>query len=198
VSQTGHPRGFFGHLAGMIMAQVNEPMMDAAIELLDVQPDEQILEIGFGPGVLIQRIARRLQSGFVAGVDVSDVMVRQATGRNKRFIGNGRVQLREGSVSNLPFPDGFFTAACAINSFQFWPTPDTDLLEVRRVLKYRGRLLLGLRIRNPNRRFMKKSGFTPRGVLDVKAQVERAGFRDVTVETRRLAKEHASFICAHC
>lgn len=180
------------------MARTNGAMNATAAELLDVQPDDQILEIGFGPGRLIKLLARRATRGFVAGVDLSDVMVRQATRLNRRLIAKGRVLLQQGSVSTLPFPDGFFTKACAVNSFQFWPTPEDDLREVHRMLRHRAVLLLGLRIKDPTRWFMKNVGCTERQVDEVKRLVSDAGFRNVRVETRQLPRERASYVIGQC
>ena len=45
---------------------------------------------------------------------------------------------------------------------------------------------------------MKKVGFTAAEVQAAQALVETAGFREVTVETRRLPKERASYLLARC
>ena len=65
-----------------------------AVALLDVQPQDHILEIGFGPGLAIRELARRATDGFVLGIDHSEVMVRQAAVRNRAAVDQGRVELR--------------------------------------------------------------------------------------------------------
>lgn len=192
--QFARPHGPLGRLAGLLMARMNVAMAEAVAELLDVQPTDHVLEIGFGPGVLIERLARRAGQGLVAGVDPSPVMLDQARRRNRRAIRQGRVELQLGEVSNLPYPDGFFTAAGAVNSVQFWPRPEDDLREVRRVLRHGGRLVLGLRIRDPHRRFMRTVGFTEAEVREVEGLVRAAGFREVRVERRRLPREVADHV----
>ena len=42
----------------------------------------------------------------------------------------------------MPFADGTFDRIITVESFYFWPSPQTDLREVRRVMKQSGRFLL--------------------------------------------------------
>ena len=78
----GHPKGVLGRLGGVIMARVNRDAAAQVIEVLDVRPDDKVLEVGFGPGVAIQMLLHRVPAGSVAGVDQSQEMVRQAAARN--------------------------------------------------------------------------------------------------------------------
>lgn len=104
VSQFAHPRGALGWLAGAVMAVENRQRNAFAISLLDVQPADHVLEIGFGPGVTIQRLAELVPRGSVTGVDSSSVMVGQARRRNAQAIQQGRVAIHHGSAASLPFP----------------------------------------------------------------------------------------------
>jgi ubiquinone/menaquinone biosynthesis C-methylase UbiE len=190
------PTGPLGWIAGQLMALGNEPMNRLAAELLDVQPTDRVLEIGFGPGKLIQRLARRATEGFVAGVDPSAVMVRQATRRNRPFIQQGRVALYQGAVSRLPFPDRQFTKVCAVNSFQFWPRPEDDLREVRRVLQDDGLLLLCLRQHDPTARIQLVPGFTVQEIEAIQELTRRAGFQDVQAKARRAGRQLVAVVMA--
>ena len=125
------------------MARANRKCAAWVIDLLDVQPSDKMLEIGFGPGVGIQLLTSSASAGYVAGVDPSKEMVAQATTRNKKAIENGRVGLRHGSVASLPFTDNTFDKALAINSMQVWPDAVAGLREVRRVIKPGGKVALG-------------------------------------------------------
>jgi ubiquinone/menaquinone biosynthesis C-methylase UbiE len=139
----GRPQGIMGRVGGMIMARTNQQCAVWVIDLLDIQPHERVLEVGFGPGVGIQLLATSASAGYVAGVDVSAEMVAQATARNVQAIESGRVDLRHGSVERLPFEDHTFDKALAINSLQVWPDAVAGLREMRRVLKTGGRIALG-------------------------------------------------------
>jgi hypothetical protein len=59
-AQFGRPNGFWGSIAGWIMAvrSSNRKRNVWAVSLLDVQHGDRILEIGFGPGLAIREISR--------------------------------------------------------------------------------------------------------------------------------------------
>ena len=165
----GCPTGVLGRLGGRIMARTNQWMARRTIALLDVQPGDKVLEIGFGPGVGTQLLARAASSGWVAGVDPSQEMVEQATVRNAAGIGAGRVALRQGSVERLPFETNAFDKALAINSMQVWPDAVAGLREIRRVLRPGGRMALG---------FTRYSGQAKEGLTE---PLTAAGFAEVQV-----------------
>ena len=92
----GRPRGLLGRLGGIIMARTNADFGTRTSNLLDVTPNDSVLEVGFGPGVIIQRLSELATAGHVAGIDPSREMVEQARARNATAIQSGRVDLRHG------------------------------------------------------------------------------------------------------
>ena len=137
----GQPQGLLGRLGGVIMARTNDACGAWVIELLNVASNESVLEVGFGPGMAIRRLSAL--AAHVAGVDASREMVAQARARNAIAIENGRVELRHGSVDDLPFAGDTFHKAMAINSMQIWPDAVAGLREMRRVLASGGTIALG-------------------------------------------------------
>lgn len=138
ISQFGNPRGIAGWLVGKVMAYENRERIAWTIDRLDVQPEDRVLEIGVGPGLGVEAVARRTVHGWVAGVDRSQTMIGQAGRRNARAIGEGRVELRSASAEALPYDDEVFDKVVAINSFHHWSDPDRGLAECWRVLKRGG------------------------------------------------------------
>jgi ubiquinone/menaquinone biosynthesis C-methylase UbiE len=138
----GRPQGALGRLGG-VMARMNEDCGAWVADQLKVGPNDHILEVGFGPGVIIQLLAKLASAGRVAGIDPSREMVEQARARNATAVRSGLVDLRGGSVENLPFPDNRFDKVLAINSMQVWPDALAGLRETRRVMKPGGQLALG-------------------------------------------------------
>ena len=163
----GRPKGPLGRLGGIIMARSNQKMAAWAIEQLGVRPSDRILEVGCGPGVGIHILAVLASSGRVVGVDSSREMVEQATARNAKAIQAGRVELREGSVEQLPFADMTFDSAVTINSMQVWPDALAGLREIRRVMRRGGQIALA---------FTRYSGQPKDGVADL---LTSAGFSSV-------------------
>ena len=192
-AQFGCPTGSLGRIVGHIMAIKNSKMNDFAIETLDVQPEDQILEIGFGHGKTIRKIAGLAPKGFVAGVDISDVMVRQASRRNRDFIENGRVELCQASVSDIPYEYGRFNKVLAVNNYQFWPNAELNLDEIRRVLCRDGLLILCLRLDSTSR-FALAPGFNDEGIREIAGLVRWVGFHDVKISKRSAGREAASVV----
>jgi protein-L-isoaspartate O-methyltransferase len=85
LAQFHHPTGLGGHLAGWIMSRrpSNVARNRWAVQLLEVQPSERVIELGCGPGVAVAALATRAVRGLVVGVDHSQVMIRQARRRNR-------------------------------------------------------------------------------------------------------------------
>jgi tRNA A58 N-methylase Trm61 len=93
----GRPQGLLGRLGGIIMARTNEGCGAWVTDLLKVRPNDNVLEVGFGPGVIIQRLSKLAPAGHIAGIDPSLEMVEQARARNATAIQNGRVDLHRRS-----------------------------------------------------------------------------------------------------
>ena len=151
IGQAHHPRGTAGRVTAWEMAHrpSNRQRNRWVVSLLGMQPDGQVLEIGFGPGLAIAELARA-GAGHVYGIDHSGVMLRQAARRNAAAIRAGRVTLIRASVDQLPPAlDGPFDAILAVNSLAFWPAPAQRLAELRRRLAPGGRMAIASQPRCP-------------------------------------------------
>ncbi|GHO97805.1 hypothetical protein KSF_078530 [Reticulibacter mediterranei] len=139
-----HPRGLLGQLGGAIMARSTRSRNEWTLSLLTIQPNEQILEVGFGPGALIEGMATKITKGQIVGVDMSPLMLEQASKRNAIAIREGRVSLQHGSALVLPFSDDTFDKALSANSIHIWPDQLAGIKEMRRVLKPGGEIAIVL------------------------------------------------------
>jgi ubiquinone/menaquinone biosynthesis C-methylase UbiE len=138
------PRGFSGAVIGHVMAWTHGWRYNWVLSLLDVRPDDRVLEIGFGPGAAIGKVARLAERGLVAGIDPSEVMLRQASARHRHPIREGRVELNLAAMSAIPYGDCFFDKVFGVNSIQFSRDLPHDLGEIRRVLRPEGLALLAV------------------------------------------------------
>jgi SAM-dependent methyltransferase len=132
------PRGIVGSIVGRWMAKGNLVEAEWTLDLIRIHPDDHILEIGFGPGVAVQLASRFIVNGLVSGIDISDAMLRAARRRNQKAIEAGRVDLKLGNASSLPYPDATFHKAYVIHGLYFWSDPVACLRELHRVLRPEG------------------------------------------------------------
>jgi SAM-dependent methyltransferase len=149
-AQFGRPTGFVGYLAGRIMARrpSNIERIRWVLSLLQVGPTDRVFVVGFGPGVSIQMVSDIARQGFVAGVDHSEEMVKQAVRRNAEAVRSGRVALRVGSASNPPSFDAPFDKIFTINSIHFWENPVDCLCKLRQMLKPGGVIAVAIQPRS--------------------------------------------------
>jgi ubiquinone/menaquinone biosynthesis C-methylase UbiE len=131
----GCPRGIWGAIIGYSMAWTSGTRNTWVLSLLNLSSDDRVLEIGCGPGTAIRYVARLAIRGFVAGIDPSEVMLRQASRRNRDCIRSGRVELKLASMSAIPYPDCSFDKIFGTNSIQFSRNLLSDLGEIRRVVR---------------------------------------------------------------
>ncbi len=144
VGQHGHPRGLVGRMLGEQMVRQHVPETTWTISLLDLKPENHILEVGFGAGRAIELVATQVANAHVSGIDLSQEMVRAATRHNAKAIKAGQVTLRHGDVTTLPFADSQFDKVFSIQTLYFWPDPPRALAEIFRVLKPGGMLVVTL------------------------------------------------------
>ena len=181
-SQFGHPTGWVGGVAGMLMARTaNDDRW--VVDLSDVDPSDRVLDVGCGPGVTLRLLDERAHEGFVAGVDPSELMLRQASRRNRAAIRAGRMELRLATADTLPYADGTFTRACAVHSIYFWPSLAHGLRELHRVVSPGGRLVLAARMHRSHAHRLDPSRYGLRdGDHDVITNALGClGFRDASV-----------------
>jgi len=169
-----HPRGMLGRLGGSFMARSNRVAADWIINLLEIQPSDCVLEVGFGPGVALELLSKEVTDGKVTGVDISQEMVSMATKRNQEEITSGKVELKQASVMTLPYEDNQFGKALSINSMHLWPNVETGLKEVYRVMQPSGIIALG---------------FTPRARLrlsqdEIIDMLEASGFKNIRIKKK--------------
>jgi ubiquinone/menaquinone biosynthesis C-methylase UbiE len=141
--QASRPRGLAGRALSRLWLWETARANTAALELLEAVPGEHVLEIGFGPGAAVARLAE--QGVRVTGVEVSDLMVEEAKRRNARHTKAGVVHLLTGDGVHVPLPDNSVDAALSVHSVYFWPDPARTVTELARVLRPGGRAVLCFR-----------------------------------------------------
>jgi ubiquinone/menaquinone biosynthesis C-methylase UbiE len=141
--QARRPEGLFGRIVmRIVFDQGNVFLNNFVSDLMSVQTDDRIIEIGSGTGKLIYRMAQKMDKGFIEGVDFSSAMVSVARKRNKNNISKGRVKILEGDFDNLPFEKEKYSKACSVNTLYFWPSPVHTAKKIADILIPDGKLIL--------------------------------------------------------
>ena len=188
------PVGIIGWLAGERMVRQHGPETAWTIQLLEIQPTDTVLEIGFGAGQAIRLAAEKADDGRVMGIDLSETMVHVATRRNVEAVKAGRVVLSQGNVAALPFEDQYFDKIMTIHSLYFWSEPDRALRELYRVLKPGGRLVITLSTGKINAQGEVEVWTQLQSVLDeqVMPGMRTEGFKDVRLERGPNSRQYTS------
>jgi ubiquinone/menaquinone biosynthesis C-methylase UbiE len=100
----------------------------------------RVLDVGCGTGVFAGRVRQALPSARVWGIDLVSGMLRK--GRERWGKHSDSVQPVQGDSERLPFADGSFDFVTCANSFHHYPHQDRAVVEMHRVLKPGGRLLI--------------------------------------------------------
>lgn len=184
VRQARNPTGPAGHVIGWIFGRRSSNVRRNrwAVELLDIQPTDRVIELGCGPGVAVAALADRATQGLVVGVDHSEVVISQARRRNADLIRQGRVRLIHAPVERLQVTDGPFDAALAVNTVGMWPEPTIRLREIARQLRRGGRIALVSQPRCPGATAATSAAAGDR----LAAQLSDAGYTVTRVETLNL------------
>jgi ubiquinone/menaquinone biosynthesis C-methylase UbiE len=133
------------------------------IELAELSGAEVILDAGCGTGLTTLRIADQYRECRVYGIDLSVKMVEVA--RNEAAGRDLDVDLRTGSITNLPYPDAAFDVALTNIMFHHLDLVEKRraVAEITRVLRPGGRYVsaeFGPRARNAVERHLAKGEYT--------------------------------------
>jgi len=187
LNQCKRPSGAFGRVIARGMNRAHSPLTRWALSHIEVKSETVALDLGCGGGGTIDRLAKMAVDGWVAGLDYSEESVLVSRRKNARHIHNGRVEICHASVSSIPYEDNTFDLVTAVETFYFWPTPASDLAEVRRILKPGGDLLIactmykGGKHDKRNRRFVDEIDMTYLSVDEFQELLAGVGFDQIRV-----------------
>ena len=129
---------FLSPVYDILFNRIFHPGRVAAINLLEIKPGDRVLEVGVGTGLNLPLYPRDCS---VAGIDISVEMLRKARERAKELERTG-VTLSVMDASNLEFPADTFDHVLATYVISAVPDPVKTLLEMRRVCKPGGHVVI--------------------------------------------------------
>jgi ubiquinone/menaquinone biosynthesis C-methylase UbiE len=154
---------------------------------LSIGENATVLDIGCGGGGTIHKLAKKVRNGKTYGIDYSEDSVRISQKANRAAILAGCVEIQQGSVSSLPFPQDMFDLITAIETHYFWPDLVNDMKEVLRVLKPGGTLVMiggeykGGKYDERNQKWVEFGNMAYHTINEFKGIFSAAGYLEVQV-----------------
>jgi SAM-dependent methyltransferase len=140
--QVRKPSRWGGRFFLWIMNMSHSGLTDWGLTHVRIDNDFTILDVGCGGGRTIQKLALLAKEGKVYGIDYAKGSVDASRGKNAQLIEEGRAEIQEASVSQLPSPANKFDLVTAVETQYYWPDVVNDMQEILRVLKPGGTLLV--------------------------------------------------------
>jgi ubiquinone/menaquinone biosynthesis C-methylase UbiE len=151
------------------------------VEQLRIETYQHILEVGYGSGLTLHEVAKKLRAGFLSGVDDSINSFRQASRRNKKYIDDDLLHLHFGSIDELPYPAHYFHSIYLGNIYYSWNEPQYKFMQLHRLLKNGGRLIT---VVQPSSKAEEKEIWNE--AEKIQQQYTEAGFFDVRFAFREM------------
>jgi ubiquinone/menaquinone biosynthesis C-methylase UbiE len=152
-------------------------------KVLNLQPDDDLVEVACGSGCFLNKYASHVRS--VAGLDLSELMLRLAIKKNKDRVAAGTAEFVHGEASKLPWEDNRFSVAITMGSFIAFPKPLESLKEMYRVLHPGGRAIVSIEWHAEDgfdhTKKVKQWGMGLWTEDEVRAMMKEAGFSEVSI-----------------
>jgi SAM-dependent methyltransferase len=142
LNQVRKPTRWVGRLFLGIMNRSHSRLTDWGLTHVRIDRAFTILDVGCGGGRTIQKLAALAAEGRVCGVDPANGSVAASRSNNAPAIAAGRVEIKQASVSQLPFPEATFDLVTAVETHYYWPDLVAGMQEILRVLKPGGSLIV--------------------------------------------------------
>jgi SAM-dependent methyltransferase len=173
-------------------------MTDWALSQVSIRDSRCVLDVGCGGGAALLKLADLLPGAELHGIDYSAESLRTAARTNKHLIREGRVFIREATVSRLLYDNEYFDLIVAVESHYFWPDLRSDLLELRRVLRPGGKAVLaggvylGGKFDSRNRKLAAIGDMSCQTLAELRQILCEAGYTDVEVHE----EQNKGWFCA--
>jgi ubiquinone/menaquinone biosynthesis C-methylase UbiE len=180
-----------------MMQENNSGMIASAIAAMQLQPGDQVLELGPGNGAHIAAILEHAQQITYTALEISSLMQQEAIRLNSAAFETGQATCQLYDGLTIPCADGIFDKGMTVNTLYFWEKPVKLLLEIYRVLKPGGTFCITFAQRD----FMEQLPFTKYGfeLYDTQKAKDLIGqtpfeIADIETKTEHIKSNTGDFI----
>ncbi|KAK6470366.1 putative methyltransferase YdaC-like [Huso huso] len=183
-----HPKSTpMGWVTRKLMERNNRFLEENAVRLCEIQADNTVLEVGFGPGLGLQEAVQYLTDprGKLLGLDYSEYMHKVARERLWDHIASGKVRLFQGRVESIPLPACSVDKVYHCNCHLYWPDMRAGNAELLRVMRPGALMVSTLNLDflrwGLSWGFLQGANVEPKPYLEA---LRAAGFTDVRLEEK--------------
>ncbi|MEM1579307.1 MAG: methyltransferase domain-containing protein [Archaeoglobaceae archaeon] len=113
----------------------SKEMRKRVVDMAELKENSKVLEVGCGTGFTTEEIAKRTEERNIFCVDITPEQIKRAKKKlNANFV--------LGDAENLPFKDKSFDSAISAGSIEYWPDPFKGIVEMARVTKSGGKIVI--------------------------------------------------------
>jgi ubiquinone/menaquinone biosynthesis C-methylase UbiE len=168
------------------MEDHHSDITDQTLALMNIQPNDRILDLGCGTGWASRRMARVAIAGEIVGLDVADEMLRRAEQTSSSFK---NIRYVWGSAEKIPAADSYFSQVLSVESFYYYADQNKALNELSRVMAPGAKLFILINLYKDNHYSLRwvselKVPVQALSEAEYKALLEKHGFKNV--QARRI------------
>ena len=180
-NQFRRPSGFWGKIVSNMMIKGNRHEYEKILKDFDIQHNDKLLEIGYGPGDGINLIMEKNDKCELYGIDFSELMYKRATERNKKFIDGNKVKLLFGDFIETKIDVNGFDKIFCLNVVYFWNDLSKPFEKIKSLLKENGIFYFYMAKKEDlaKIKFANNDVFNKHSIEQITEALKKAGFKDV-------------------
>jgi ubiquinone/menaquinone biosynthesis C-methylase UbiE len=182
----GSPQGIGGIIAAKIMNIINQKQYNAIIQSVHLEPNNTVLDIGFGNGYVIKKLLKKNIPITIYGIEISGDMLNGATQNLQPAINKGTVKLSLENIQKTSFEQNVFDKIYTVNTIYFWNNLEKCFSEIKRILKPNGIFVNAVYTKEFMDKIMyTKYGFNKYTITELEAVTKKQGMQIIqTIEIK--------------
>ncbi|HCT30854.1 MAG TPA: hypothetical protein DIW31_08990 [Bacteroidales bacterium] len=193
-NQFRKPSGFLGRIISSLMIKGNNYAYEKTIIDLDIKQNDRLYEIGYGHGLGVFKILSNYNC-YVSGIDFSELMFKEASKRNSKYIESKRSELTFGDFLTTELPSNLYDKIFCLNVIYFWDNLEVPFAKIRNTLKDGGIFYFFMADRDDLNRlkFTKDDIFNKYSIEQVITSLNNAGFKNITYNSDKGYKKERGY-----
>ncbi|MBR0639446.1 class I SAM-dependent methyltransferase [Bacillus safensis] len=179
--QMREPKGLFSKWVARYMEKNHHNINEWTLQLLNIQENDRILEIGTGRGITLSKVAEKLDRGKVYGVDASRHMIKYAKRKHKKLAEQDKAVITLGKAEKLPFEDRSFNKLFTVQTIYYLKDIEQVMKEVYRVLQVDGEVFLSFQKQELIKEQKRSTSFSSYSEQEISRLFSAYHFREVSV-----------------